>query len=185
MSVCRLFCGVLLGSACAVAAAAGGPAGAHAFSFTDIDGEPMPLERFAGKAMLVVNTASRCGFTRQYSGLQELWSAYRDRGLVVIGVPSNDFGQQEPGSNAAIKDFCEVNWNIDFPLAEKSVVRGPQAHPFYAWARSELGDTNAPRWNFHKYLVAPDGRLVQAFASGIEPDSAELREAVERVLPAP
>ncbi|HSR73142.1 MAG TPA: glutathione peroxidase, partial [Kiloniellales bacterium] len=99
------------------------------FAFTGIEGEVLPLSRYAGKALLVVNTASFCGFTKQYAALQELWARYRDRGLVVLGVPSNDFGGQEPGSSAEIKEFCEVNFGIDFPLTEKVAVRGPGAHP--------------------------------------------------------
>ncbi len=112
---------------------------AFEFSFTAIEGGPLPLKKFEGKALLIVNTASFCGYTPQYTGLQNLWQRYRDRGLVVIGVPSNDFGAQEPGSATEIKQFCEVNYAIDFPLAEKVVVKGEQAHPFYRWAQDVLG----------------------------------------------
>ncbi len=157
---------------------------AHAFTFQSIDGGPLPLSDYAGQAVLVVNTASRCGFTRQYDGLQALWTAYRARGLVVLGVPSNDFGGQEPGSEAEIKRFCEVNFGIDFPMTEKVSVRGRNAHPFYQWAASELGAQATPQWNFHKYLVAPDGRLVAAFPSSVEPMSDTMRDAVDAVLPA-
>lgn len=156
---------------------------AYDFSFRSIDGAPLPLSSFAGKAVLVVNTASFCGFTPQYTGLQSLWERYRDRGLVVLGVPSDDFGRQEPGSAQEIKDFCEVNYRIDFPLAEKSVVSGDAAHPFYRWAAAELGFAAKPRWNFHKYLIAPDGRLVDWFSSVTAPDSRRLVEAVEAALP--
>ncbi len=134
--------------------------GAHAFGFTGIDGAPLPLSGYAGKAVLVVNTASRCGFTGQYRALQALWSDYRGRGLVVLGVPSNDFGGQEPGSEAEIRAFCGEDYGVDFPLTAKTPVRGPEAHPFYRWARAEAGGLAAPKWNFHKYLIAPDGRLV-------------------------
>ncbi|MCW2247420.1 glutathione peroxidase [Azospirillum fermentarium] len=156
---------------------------AYDFSFRSIDGTPLPLSSFAGKAVLVVNTASFCGFTPQYTGLQALWERYRGRGLVVLGVPSDDFGRQEPGSAQEIKDFCEVNYRIDFPLAEKSVVSGDGAHPFYRWAAAELGFAAKPRWNFHKYLIAPDGRLVDWFSSVTAPDSRRLVEAVEAALP--
>jgi glutathione peroxidase len=158
--------------------------GAHAFSFTSIDGSPMPLDGFAGRPVLVVNTASMCGFTYQYTALQRLWDRYRDRGLVVLGVPSNDFGGQEPGSAAEIKTFCEVNFAVDFPLAEKVHVKGEAAHPLFAWLRQELGPQAAPRWNFHKYLIAPDGRVVDAWPSSVEPDAPAITAAVERLLPA-
>jgi len=161
-------------------ATAGGSA--HDFSFTAIEGEPLPLDSFAGKAVLVVNTASFCGFTRQYAGLQDVWERYRDRGLVVVGVPSNDFGGQEPGTEAEIKEFCEVNFDIDFPLTEKEHVVGAAAHPFYRWAAEELGAAAAPRWNFHKYLVASDGRLLAGFPSATEPTAPEMIEAIEAAL---
>ena len=156
---------------------------AHGFSFTSIDGNSLPLSSFAGKAVLLVNTASRCGFTSQYAELQALWRNYRDRGLVVLGVPSNDFGGQEPGTNTAIKSFCEVNFDIDFPLTEKVHVKGESAHPFYAWAEKELGVLAKPRWNFHKYLIATDGQLVGWFSSVTLPSSTRLTQAVENILP--
>nr|WP_245689328.1 glutathione peroxidase [Roseospirillum parvum] len=155
---------------------------AHDFSFTTIDGQPLPLKDFAGKTVLVVNTASRCGFTPQYEGLQSLWETYRERGLVVLGVPSNDFAGQEPGSEAEIKEFCTVNFSINFPMTEKVSVKGDAAHPFYAWARQQGGFLSAPKWNFHKYLIGPDGRLVDWFSSMTKPDAAKLRAAVERSL---
>lgn len=156
---------------------------AHELEFTSIDGEPLPLSGFAGRAVLVVNTASLCGFTYQYEALQALWQGYRERGLVVLGVPSNDFGQQEPGTEAEIKEFCEVNFDIDFPLTEKQQVKGDDAHPFFLYARDQLGEDAVPRWNFHKYLVSPDGRLVDAWPSRVEPGSAAITEAIEAVLP--
>jgi len=126
---------------------------AHSFEFESIDGGPLPLSGFKGRAVLLVNVASRCGFVRQYDGLQALWEKYRARGLVVLGVPSNDFGGQEPGSEAEIKKFCEVNFNVDFPMTAKVAVSGEGAHPFYRWAAGELGEESKPRWNFHKYLI--------------------------------
>jgi glutathione peroxidase len=156
---------------------------AHAFSFTGIDGTPLPLASFAGKAVMVVNTASRCGFTGQYSELQALWDRYRDRGLVVVGVPSNDFGGQEPGTEAEIKTFCAVNFDVDFPLTMKQHVTGERAHPFYRWAAAELGAGAKPRWNFHKYLIAPDGRLADWFSTMTPPTAQRVIEAVEALLP--
>lgn len=156
---------------------------AHDFSFNAIEGGELAMSQFKGKAVLVVNTASFCGYTPQYEGLQTLWSEYKDQGLVVLGVPSNDFGAQEPGSSDEIKDFCQTNFNVDFPLAAKEVVKGNRAHPFYQWAVVEQGDENAPRWNFHKYLVAPDGELVDAFPSRVKPMSQELLSSVKANLP--
>jgi glutathione peroxidase len=132
---------------------------AHGFAFATIDGAPLPLAKFQGKAVLVVNTASECGYTPQYKDLEALWRLYRDRGLVVLAVPCNDFGAQEPGSEQEIKSFCEVNYGVDFPLAAKVHVTGAEAHPFYKWAAEVAGEAASPRWNFHKYLVAPDGEL--------------------------
>jgi len=155
----------------------------HRFDFTSIDGEPLPMREFAGRAVLVVNTASLCGFTYQYEGLQAVWETYRERGLVVLGVPSNDFGRQEPGSAAEIKDFCEVNFNVEFPLTAKQVVSGDGAHPFFREAVRVLGPEAAPRWNFHKFLVAPDGDLIGAWPSRVEPGSPEITRAIETALP--
>ena len=153
------------------------------FSFTTIDGLPMPLDQFRGKAVLVVNTASQCGFTPQYKALQAIAEKYRSRGLVVIGVPSNDFGGQEPGSSPQIKEFCVTNYGVNFPLTEKTKVTGDDAHPFYRWAVQSLGIVAKPMWNFHKYLIAPDGRLVDWFSSVTSPDSPRVIRAIENVLP--
>jgi glutathione peroxidase len=152
---------------------------AHDFTFTSIEGEPLPLAEFRGKVVLVVNTASFCGFTEQYDDLQAVWERYRDRGLVVLGVPSNDFGNQEPGTEAEIKNFCEVNFAIDFPMTEKVKVKGEDAHPFYRWALATLGPEARPRWNFHKYLVDADGRFVGWFSTAIEPTSRRVIDAIE------
>jgi glutathione peroxidase len=155
---------------------------AHSFSFTSIEGAPLPLAAWRGRPVLVVNTASFCGYTPQYKALEALWRRYKDRGLVVLGVPSNDFGQQEPGSAKEIKEFCETNYEIDFPLAEKQKVVGGDAHPFYRWVVAELGEAGAPRWNFHKYLVAPDGTLVGAWPSRVDPLSAEITGEIDTLL---
>ncbi|MEO1199836.1 MAG: glutathione peroxidase [Pseudomonadota bacterium] len=155
---------------------------AYAFTFSDIDGGALPLSRFAGQVMLVVNTASRCGYTGQYAGLQALHERYHARGLVVLAVPSNDFGGQEPGTAEEIKGFCTGTYGVTFPLAGKDVVRGPGAHPFYLWAYRTLGPENAPRWNFHKYLIGRDGRLIDAFATPVPPEDPQIVAAIEREL---
>jgi glutathione peroxidase len=156
---------------------------AHDFAFRTIDGAPLPLSSFAGKAVLVVNTASACGLTPQYDGLEALWRDYRDRGLVVLGVPCNDFGAQEPGTEAEIKTFCETRFAVDFPLASKEKVIGGGAHPFYRWVVGQLGEDAAPKWNFHKYLIAPDGSLAGTFGSRTAPQAPEITKAIEEVLP--
>ena len=157
-------------------------AGAHVFSFDGIEGGQIRLADYAGRPVLVVNTASLCGFTPQYEGLQALWERYRDQGLVVIGVPSVDFGGQEYGSEEEVKEFCETMFSVDFPLAAITPVRGPKAHPFYAWAIEELGPLAAPRWNFHKYLVGPDGSLVAWFPTNMDPLSREVTRQIEALI---
>lgn len=154
---------------------------AHDFTFTKIDGGPLPLSEFRGKTLLVVNTASRCGFTKQYEGLQNLYETYEARGLVVLGVPSNDFMGQEPGTNEDIKKFCETTFGITFPMTEKISVKGAAAHPFYQWAAGQEGG-GAPKWNFHKYLIAPDGALAGSFGSTTAPDDEKLIAAIESAL---
>ena len=155
---------------------------AHEFAFTSIEGQPLPMSAWKGRPILVVNTASFCGYTPQYKDLEALWQKYRERGLVVLGVPSNDFGQQEPGTAKDIKEFCETNYDIDFPLAEKQKVLGGDAHPFYRWVVAELGEGGAPRWNFHKYLVAPDGTLAGAWPSRVTPLATEVTREIETLL---
>lgn len=157
---------------------------AFRFEFVSIDGESLPLEAWRGRPVLVVNTASFCGYTPQYSDLEALWRRYRDRGLVVLGVPSNDFGRQEPGSGTEIKDFCTANYSVDFPLTEKYRVIGGDAHPFYRWIAATLGEGGAPRWNFHKYLVGPDGQLAGAWPAQIPPTDRRITGEIERLLPA-
>lgn len=166
----------------ALPAAAETAKSAYDFTFTSIEGEPLPLSTFRGKVLLIVNTASFCGFTHQYADLQAVWERYRDRGLVVLGVPSNDFGNQEPGTEDEIKTFCEVNFDIDFPLTSKVRVVGEDAHPFYAWAVGEAGSAGRPRWNFHKYLVGPGGELAGWFATQTAPNSARVTDAIEAQL---
>lgn len=156
---------------------------AHEFSFDTIDGKgAVALDDLAGKAILVVNTASACGYTPQYEGLQELWQTYKDRGLVVLGVPSNDFGAQEPGSESEIETFCTTKFHVDFPMTQKQTVIGADAHPFYQWIASTIGEDAAPKWNFHKYLIGPDGALAGTFPSKVEPMSDELKSQIESLL---
>jgi glutathione peroxidase len=155
---------------------------AYEFSFTTIDGAPMPLSGYRGKVLLVVNTASFCGLTPQYEGLEALYARYRDRGLVVIGVPANDFGKQEPGTEQEIKTFCTTRFSVDFPLASKEQVIGGDAHPFYKWAVAELGEDAAPKWNFHKYLIGKNGEIAGTFSSRTVPDAPDLVDAVEAAL---
>ena len=158
---------------------------AYQFDFVSLEGEKLPLAAWRGYPVMVVNTASFCGYTPQYRDLEGLWQRYRERGLVVLGVPSNDFGEQEPGSAAEIKQFCETNYQVDFPLTEKYRVIGAAAHPFYRWVAAQLGEAGAPRWNFHKYLVARDGRTVRGFPTRTAPDSREMLQAIEAALAAP
>jgi glutathione peroxidase len=153
------------------------------FDFTAIDGKPMPLDIYLGKVLLVVNVASHCGLTPQYEGLEALSMQYRDQGLIVIGVPANDFGAQEPGTEVEILTFCTTNFGVDFPMTSKEPVVGPSAHPFYKWAVEELGADAAPKWNFHKYLVGRDGKLT-SFGSRTPPDAPELTGAIEAALAA-
>ncbi len=155
---------------------------AYDYSFTSIDGSPLPLANFRGKVLLVVNTASQCGFTNQYTDLQALYDRYRERGLVVLGVPSNDFGQQEPGAESEIKKFCEINFNVDFPLTSKNSVSGANAAPFYQWAGEQAGLLGRPKWNFHKYLIGADGRFIDWYASTTNPLSDKLVAAIELAL---
>lgn len=155
---------------------------AHDFTFRSIDGGELPLSQFAGKAVLVVNVASQCGLTPQYSGLEALWKDKRDKGLVILGVPANDFGAQEPGSEDQIKTFCETRFAVDFPMTAKEHVIGADAHPLYKWIAGELGDGAAPKWNFHKYLIARDGTIAGTFGSRTEPNDAEMNKTIDETL---
>ncbi|MDX1975140.1 MAG: glutathione peroxidase [Rickettsiales bacterium] len=155
---------------------------AYDFSFEALNGRPLPLSAYKGKVLLLVNTASKCGFTPQYKGLQALYDRYKDRGLVIIGVPSNDFGAQEPGNAQEIKQFCELNYGVTFPMTAKQVVSGNEAHPFYQWAHEVLGFSSTPKWNFHKYLIDKNGALVTYFGSATPSDSEKLVAAIEKLL---
>ncbi len=155
---------------------------AFAFVFEAIDGTELPFSQYEGRVLLVVNTASMCGFTGQYKALQDLWTRYEAAGLVVIGVPSNDFGGQEPGSGEEIVRFCQGAFGVTFPLTAKQKVIGENSHPFYAWALETLGASAAPRWNFHKYIVGRDGRLSASFPTIVKPESAKVIKALESAL---
>ncbi|MBY0281772.1 MAG: glutathione peroxidase [Alphaproteobacteria bacterium] len=156
---------------------------AYSFSFTHLStGEPLNLSDFKGKVMLVVNTASKCGFTSQYEDLENLYKLYKDKGLVVIGVPSNDFGGQEPGTNEQIATFCKLNYEITFTMTKKEKVSGDGAHPFYVWAKKTLGFGTAPKWNFHKYLINRQGEIIDYFHSTTSPLNQRLKKALEKAL---
>ena len=155
---------------------------AHDFSFTAIDGADLRLADYRGKVILLVNTASMCGFTGQYDGLQSLWLEYKDRGLIVLGVPSDDFGGQELDTAEQVKSFCTLNYGIDFPLTDIAVVKGPNAHPYYKWIADEHGSLAVPRWNFHKHIIDANGKLLDWFASSTSPKSNRLRKAIETAL---
>jgi glutathione peroxidase len=175
---------MILDAFLAVALAAAGAPGEKPMSFFDLStktlsGEPRTLADYKGKVVLVVNTASECGFTPQYAGLEKLWQAYKDKGLVVLGFPSNDFGGQEPGTAEEIKTFCEKKYAVTFPMFEKVVTKGPGQSPVYAFLTAKDGE---PKWNFHKYLVGKDGQVAAAFGSRTTPESDELRQAIEAAL---
>jgi glutathione peroxidase len=149
----------------------------------DINDQPTSLKAYAGKVVLLVNVASKCGFTRQYSGLEAIYKKYKDKGLVVIGVPSNDFGGQEPGSAAEIKAFCTAKFDVTFPLMAKIHVKGAEKHPLYAALTGP--DSAFPgevKWNFQKFLIGRDGRLLGRFESQVTPESPRLIQAVEAAL---
>jgi glutathione peroxidase len=159
----------------------------YQFEFASIDGESLPLAAWRDRPVLVVNTASYCGYTPQYRDLEALWQHYRGHGLVVLGVPSNDFGRQEPGSDAEIKAFCTTNYAVDFPMTRKYPVLGADAHPFYRWIAETLGEAGVPRWNFHKYLLAPGGdnggELVGAWPAQVAPNDRRITAEIDRLLP--
>ena len=156
---------------------------AYDFSFKDISGtNQINLADYKGKVIMVVITASLCGFTKQYSELQELYAQYKDKGFVLIAVPSNDFGKQEPGSSSEIKTFCETNFNITFPIAEKVHVQSKMSHPFFAWTRQELGFLSGPKWNFYKYIIGKDGKIITYFSSFTKPMSKKITKVIEEAL---
>jgi|TARA_Y100000389_G_scaffold94075_1_gene90724 glutathione peroxidase len=152
------------------------------FNIKDINEEKLDLSVFKNKTILLVNVASNCGFTKQYSDLQALYEKYKDRGLVVLGVPSNQFGGQEPGSNKEIKDFCETSFDITFPMTDKIIVKGENAHPIYLWAKENHGKSTIPKWNFHKILINKKGEVEETYSSFTNPMSKKITIKVEEIL---
>lgn len=155
---------------------------AYQFEFEGLSTARVPMTAFEGEVVLVVNTASKCGFTPQYEGLQDIYEEYHPRGFEVVGVPANNFNGQEPGTAEEIRDFCSLNFGVTFPMAGKTDVVGEARHPFYAWSETQLGASAVPGWNFHKLLIGRDGRLIAAFPSTTTPTSDEIRAAIEAAL---
>ena len=145
----------------------------------NLGGKPQPLAAYKGKVALVVNTASECGFTPQYAGLEKLYKDYAPKGLVILGFPSNDFGKQEPGTSEQIHTFCEKNYGVTFPMFEKVATKGADQSPVYKFVTAKNGE---PKWNFHKYLVGKDGQVIKAFPSNVTPESKELHDAIDAAL---
>ena len=147
-----------------------------------IDGDELNIAKMSGKTILLVNVASNCGFTKQYDELQQLYDEYKNRGLIVIGVPSNQFGGQEPGTESEIKDFCETNFNITFPITSKYDVKGSNAHPIYLWAKETFGKSAVPKWNFHKILINKEGKIEDTYLSFTNPLSNKITKKLEKIL---
>ncbi|MFT9399527.1 glutathione peroxidase [Acetobacter sp.] len=155
---------------------------AYDFTLPGLEGGTLDLSAYRGHPLLIVNTASKCGFTPQYEGLQSVWSQFKKAGVMVIGVPSNDFGQQEPGTSSDIASFCHRNYGVSFPMAARSPVKGSNAIPLFQWLNTECGFLARPRWNFYKYLINKHGKPVAWFSSVTPPTSPRVRDAIERVL---
>ena len=154
---------------------------AYDYEFNSINGELIKLNQYKGKVIVVVNVASRCGYTPQYEDLQALWSKYKDKNLVILGIPTNNF-RQEPGNNKQIKDFCETNFGITFPMSEKIDVIGSNSHPFYQWARKDYGIGAIPKWNFHKIIIGKNGKVVETFSSITRPSSKKFTKKIENLI---
>ena len=155
---------------------------AYDFQFNDLDGSSLSLSDYKDKVIIVVNVASQCGFTKQYEDMQNVWEKYQSKGIVMLGIPSNDFGDQEPGSSKDIKNFCEAKFGITFPMTEKVSVKGEKAHPFYKWAKENYGTSAIPKWNFHKIMIGKDGKIFDTFASITNPSSKRFIKAIEKAL---
>ena len=152
------------------------------FQIKNIDNKEIDLSIYRNKTVLLVNVASYCGFTKQYTDLQNLYDKYRDNDFLVIAVPSNQFGGQEPGSNVEIKDFCETNFNIDFPISSKFDVKGKNAHPIYLWAKDNFGNSTVPKWNFNKILINKNGKNQKTYGSFVNPMSKKITSEIEKIL---
>ncbi len=155
---------------------------AYNFKFKDLDGSILNLSEYKDKVIVVVNVASQCGFTKQYEDMQKIWELYQEKGIIVLGVPSNDFGNQEPGSSKDIKNFCEAKFGITFPMTEKVKVKGPEAHPFYVWARESFGKSAIPKWNFHKIIINKKGKVAHTFTSLTNPSSKKFIKIIESLI---
>ena len=151
------------------------------FKINSITGDVIDLNDFRGKPVLIVNTASYCGFTKQYNDMQELWDRYQDKGLVVLGIPSNSFNQEKK-NNDDVKEFCEVNFNINFPLTEITDVKGDNAHEIYKWAKENYGKSAVPKWNFYKILINKEGKIEDTYASLTNPTSSKITKKIENLL---
>ena len=152
------------------------------FELESITGERINLDKYKDKVILLVNVASNCGFTKQYTDLQNLWEKYKERDLVIIGIPSNQFGGQEPGTNLEIKNFCETNFNINFPMTSKYDVKGESAHDLYKWAKDTFGKSAVPKWNFHKILIDKNGKIIDTYTSLTKPSSKKIINELEKIL---
>ena len=155
---------------------------AYEFSFNDLDGSLLNLSDYKNKVIVIVNVASKCGFTNQYEDMQKTWELYQDKGVVIIGIPSNDFGSQEPGNSEEIKNFCEAKFGISFPMTEKISVKGDNAHPFYLWAKKNHGKSAVPKWNFHKIIINKNGQIAETFSSITNPSSKKFIKTIEKLL---
>ena len=155
---------------------------AYDFNFKDLDGSNLSLSDYKNKVIIVVNVASQCGFTKQYEDMQKVWEKYQKEGIVMIGVPSNDFGNQEPGDSNEIKNFCESKFGITFPMTEKVTVKGDLAHPFFIWAKNNYGKSAIPKWNFHKIVIGKDGKIADTFASITKPTSKKFINMIEKLI---
>jgi glutathione peroxidase len=179
----KLFTALLLAPLLATTLSNGAPVNALQVPVRDILGKEIKLADLGGKAVLIVNVASECGYTAQYEGLEALYKSLKARGLIVVGVPCNDFGSQEPGSNDEIRKFCSTRFQVTFPLLSKVSIKGPEAHPLFRALTGEGSPLPGPvTWNFQKFLLSKDGRLEARFESSVEPDSAELKASIEKVL---
>ncbi len=155
---------------------------AYDFNFKDLDGTPLNLSEYRGKVIVAINVASQCGFTSQYEDMQQVWEKYRSKGIIILGIPSNDFGKQEPGSNEDIKNFCEAKFGISFPMTEKVSVKGSEAHPFYIWAKENYGKSAIPKWNFHKIIIDKNGKIAETFSSITSPSSKKFIKTLEKLI---
>ena len=155
---------------------------AYDFKFKDLDGNILSLSEYKNKIMIIINVASKCGFTNQYEDMQIVWEKYQKNNVIVLGVPSNDFGDQEPGTNEEIKNFCEAKFGISFPMTEKVSVKGSEAHPFYKWARENYGKAAIPKWNFHKIIIDKNGKIAETFSSLTKPSSKKFTKVLEKLI---